>query len=125
MSDEDPVIRNVRIISWMCALLPILTIVLFAILGAHVWVGLGRWPNPTDEYSSALFHVHAMAVMFWCFAGFFGAPPVWIAAVIVGWRHPGMLRTFGIQVIAFAAGWALVYTMVVWNPGGFAERFWD
>ena len=125
VSDEDPVIRNVRIISWICALSPILTIGLFTTLGVHVWMGLGRWPIPTEGYSSTLFHFHTMAVMLWCVAAFFGAPPVWVAGVIVGWRHPGMLRTFGLQVIVFAIGWALIYTMAVWNPGGFVEWFWD
>ena len=112
--------RNVRIISWICALSPVLTIASFAILAAHEWVGFGRWPNPIEEFSSALFHLWTVAVMFWCIVAFFGAPPVWVAAVIVGWRHPGMLRTFGLQVVVFAIGWVLAYA-----PGGLAERFWD
>lgn len=54
-----------------------------------------------------------------------GALPIWFAGVIVGWRHLGMRRTFGFRVIAFVADWALVYSMVVWDPGGFVEWFND
>jgi hypothetical protein len=126
-SEDDGVMRNVTVISWICTLAPIVLLVIFATLAIHVRLGLGYWPRPAggDGYETGLFHFHTSAFMLWFLFAFVAAPPIWVASVIVGWREPRMLKIFAFQVAVFLAGWALVYTVAAWNPAGFAEWFFD
>jgi hypothetical protein len=124
--NERDVLRNVTIISWICTLAPIVLLALLGTMALHVRLALGHWPTPmSDDYDSALLGFEWLGLMLWFLFAVFAAPPIWIAGVIVGWSERRMRTMFGLQVLAFAAGWALVYGVFAWNPAGFAEWLLD
>jgi len=112
-------------ISWMIALTPVLLLLGFLTLTAHVRIGLGYVPHSmTGNYQTTAFHVHQRAVFgLGCFT-IWGAMPLWLVLLCVrrfccswSWAMPIL------QVLVFALGWGAIAIFAASDFGHFVGWF--
>ncbi len=127
MGEHDATaLGRLRIVSWILAASPAILVALFLTLGVHVRLGLGHWPMPMwENYDTAAYNVHELLFTGWLLFALFGAAPIWLGCVLLGWRTPGMRRVFAGQLLALVSGCALVVATVALDPTRFVEWFMD
>jgi hypothetical protein len=122
VDDDDSVMRNVRIISWMCTLAPIVLPVVFMILGIGARLELGHWLEYGERFTPSAAFSHREDITGWVvLVTVVGAFPLWLGCVVLGWRRAGMRNLFWIQMFAYAGMWVVAFIAMLVEPTGYGE----
>jgi hypothetical protein len=113
-------------LSWFCACSSIFLLGLYLLLGLHIRLRLGHWPTPMFEnYSAPLFQAHFEILRLFLLATWFVAGPVWLLCLLVRPLRPHPPRIIAWQLATFAAGWLLIFAVILFDPTTFSAWFLD
>lgn len=116
---------SLRDAGWVISTAPLILLGGFLALALHVYVGLGRWPEPmVESYETTV--TEALEVFIFCVGVFalYLAGPLWILAHCL--RKPReAARIQAIQVAVFCLGWVLVFVIPFVVLKQFTEWFLD
>ena len=110
---------------WICVFSPVVLLLSFLSLAAHVRLALGHWPTPmTESFGGSAYDTHERAVTWVGFFAVYFAIPLWLLMLCFR-AFRITLKHHLIQLGVYAVGWGLIVLYVVCDPGRFAEWFFD
>ena len=113
------------ILTWACALAPVVLLLCIVSLAVHVRIALGHWPRPmVDKYNTRLFDFHLRALVGLYLFCVYGAPLLWLGLLCFrklrfGWKVH--VR----QLVACLAGWGLFLLLALVDPLDFLAWIFD
>ena len=126
MDADDPKLRRIRRLSWVCTLSPLVIPLLFMVLGVAARIELGHWLEYAERFTpSPAFALRENLADWLMVAVVFGAFPGWVACHHFGWRRGDMSRTFWVQVFAYAFAWFVAFWWTAYDPTGYGVWFLD
>jgi hypothetical protein len=112
------------VVLWGLMLSPVLLLLDILLLGAHVRLALGHWPNPmVENYSSPAFTWHSRGVVYFGLFAAYGALPLWLLLCFRSLRRRRWTHLS--QLGAFIVGWAAVIAYMQFDPHRFVAWFMD
>ena len=121
---QAPSKSYLRWVTWLPALMPAALALLYVSLAAHFRLASGHWPSMmSEDFSSTAFTLHERLTLRFAFLTLL-APPAWVAMLLSRpLRRP--LKTHGLQLAVYVAGWLLVLLMIHYDPTPFSDWFFD
>jgi len=120
--------RRIELIGWLCAAMPLILVLDYLLLAAHVRLALGRWPTPVLENVCTLpVKIHQTSILVLFLVAVFAAPVAWAIRTIMSvWQHCGWsIRAWLYQVVVYSLGWAVLSACFRFDPTPFTEWFFD
>jgi hypothetical protein len=118
--------RRFLIVSWLCAISPVVLLFLFITFGLHVRLGLGHWPTPMfEDYHSPAFHIHEVILGIWLHFAVYAAGPLWLLCLLIPRLRPTWPRPLLTQLCTFSGGWLLGWALLTFDPTTFSAWFLD
>ena len=114
-----------RSVSWALVFSPIVLLLVFVTLAAHVRIGLGHWPKPMwEDYSTPAYTAHLLVFVGVALFTVYAAIPLWLLAICLPWFRIS-LKTHLAQAGTYAAGWGLIALYAKLDFGWFVTWFLD
>jgi len=107
-------------LSWVAAFSPVGSAILVVLSATYIRLSFGRWPVVYLDAVNTPFAEIAVTVTALCALALF--PAILLLPVVAMIRRVMLVRpAFGLWAVTFVIGWALAYTLVVWDPTGFID----
>lgn len=120
--------RGLRLALWVLALAPAASLALFYSFVLRARFELGRWPAPYQPDPKEIDQLHHLAVSLGLNGGLLSVPLLlglgavaWARRSPRGWSG----RQLALMVVLSLGGLALMLWVLRFDPGRFAEWFWD
>jgi hypothetical protein len=113
------------LLMWLCVFSPLLLLITFLSLAAHVRLALGHWPTPmTEGFGGAGYGAHERVVVWFGNFTVFLSLPLWLLMLCFrAFRFT--LKHHLIQFGVYAVSWGLIALYIVCDPGRFVAWFID
>lgn len=111
--------------TWLCALSPLVVLLLFSTMALHIRLGYGRWPQDAiDDFPALHFQLHEWmfleAILFSVFA------PMPLLGTLIWHRRLGMrLQQSTLLVAVCLTGWIGTFGILAIVPARFVTWFLD
>jgi hypothetical protein len=111
--------------TWICGASSVALLLTFITMAAHVRLGLGHWPTPmTEDYRTLGFRIHEWALIGILMFTVYVAGPLWL--VFLFFRRLRLSwRAHLAQLLAYGAGWLLIFLAGKYDPTTFTDWFLD